>query len=285
MISKDFQHMSSRSTDSTDGALNMRTPEYAWAQGLFLALHSMKLAFENVTGGASLTLPEAAAQLDSYRRIFRVQTTPPARHYMSNCRVFHGMVSDGPAVVSGRRKIVTGEPYVRSKHIIMLGDSGAHGYSANGNKHHSIVSDLRSHAGYPNMHDLTEIGAHPSRWLQMLIQWENAHLQYALPQSGVPGVRPRFGSDFLVIVCDAHNGLQMNKSGHTGLEHIAPSGKTVYVEYHTLMEELTHFSQVVHCYSDCAARFDMESRLDHESRALTDIARKYGLIAYSMASF
>ena len=49
----------------------------------------------------------------------------------------------------------------------------------------------------------------------------------------------------MVIVCDAHNGLQMSKSGYAGLEYIAPSGRSVYVKYHIMMEQLTRFSQVV----------------------------------------
>ena len=82
-------------------SLNTRTPEESWAHGLFLALHSMKLAFEHVTGGAPMPLPVAAEQLDSYRRIYRVQSTPPARHFLANCRVLHGMPTDGPTVVVG----------------------------------------------------------------------------------------------------------------------------------------------------------------------------------------
>ena len=47
-----------------------------------------------------------------------------------------------------------------------MGDSGCHVYSTNGTKHHSIVSDLREQCGYPNAHDLTEVGAHPLRQLE-----------------------------------------------------------------------------------------------------------------------
>ena len=129
--------------------------------------------------------------------------------------------------LAGWRKFVTGEPYVRAKSMLILGDSGAHIYSPSGKKHHSVVSDLRSHAGDPNIHDLTEMGAHPARWLQMLVKWEHEHLQFALPKSGAPGGRPRFGSDLVVILCDARNGLQMIKTEYTGLDYSAPSGNSI----------------------------------------------------------
>ena len=128
---------------------------------------------------------------------------------------------------------MTGEPFVEAKNILFLGDSGSHIYSNNGKNHRSVVRDLRSHADYPNLHDLTAIGAHPSMWLPMMVKWENAHLQYALPQTGSPAAKPRFGSDFIVIMRDAHNGLQMTTSRYTGLDHIGPS-KSVYTEYNNL---------------------------------------------------
>ncbi|MFM7987411.1 MAG: hypothetical protein ACKPKO_49675, partial [Candidatus Fonsibacter sp.] len=31
---------------------------------------------------------------------------------------------------------------------------------------------LATWAGYPNMHDLTETGAHPVRWLELLQSWK-----------------------------------------------------------------------------------------------------------------
>ena len=52
------------------------------------------------------------------------------------------MPTDGPTVVAGWRNIVTGEPDVRSKHIIIMGDSGSHVYSNTGRKCHSIVFAL-----------------------------------------------------------------------------------------------------------------------------------------------
>ena len=44
------------------------------------------------------------------------------------------------------------------------------------------------------------------------------------------------------------------------------------------MEELSHFSQVVYCYSDCVERFGMDMRLEQESCVLASIAWDYGLI-------
>ena len=51
-----------------------------------------------------------------------------------------------------------------------------------------------------------------------------------------------------------------------------------------LMEELSRFSQVVYCYSDCPERVGMDQQLEQDSRVLAATARDYGLIAYSMAS-
>ena len=55
----------------------------------------------------------------------------------------------------------------------------------------------------------------------------NQHFQFALPKSGKPDVAPYFGSDFVVIVVDAHNGLQMGSS-FIGLSFKSTSGKTMY---------------------------------------------------------
>ena len=47
----------------------------------------------------------------------------------------------------------------------------------------------------------------------------HAHLQFALPKSGRPDAAPYFGSDFVVIVIDAHIGLQMGNS-NAGLSYV-----------------------------------------------------------------
>ena len=39
-------------------------------------------------------------------------------------------------------------------------------------------------------------------------EWENRHVQFALPQSGKPDGAPYWGSDFIAVAIDAHNGLQ-----------------------------------------------------------------------------
>ena len=52
-------------------------------------------------------------------------------------------------------------------------------------------------------------------------------MQYALPKSGKPDAAPYFGSDFVVIVTDAHNGLHMGNS-YTGLKHKSPIGRTIF---------------------------------------------------------
>ena len=165
-----------------------------------------------------------------------------------------------------------------------MGDSGCHVYSSTGKKHHSIVSDLRSSAGYPNIHDLTEIGAHPYRLLVVFRGWINRHLQFGITKPGKPGEGAFFGRDFVVHWFDSHSGLQMNTSRYTGLNFVSPSGKTVFDEYKLLMEELSRFSQAIYCHSDCPERFGMDGLLEHEARVLAATARDYGLITYSMAS-
>ena len=51
-----------------------------------------------------------------------------------------------------------------------------------------------------------------------------------------------------------------------------------------LMEELSRFSQVVYCYSDCPERFGMDEQLEQDSRVLAATARHYGLLTFSMAA-
>ena len=51
------------------------------------------------------------------------------------------------------------------------------------------------------------------------------------------------------------------------------------------MDELPQFSQVVYCYSDCAERFQIYSRLGDESRALAVMARSYMLIPCCLSTF
>ena len=110
----------------------------------------------------------------------------------------------------GENFFVAGEPYVRSRNILIIGDSGDHIYGSGCKKHHEVGADLEKLAGCTHMHDLTEVGAHPRRFLELLIDWDNRHLQFALPQLGKPDAPPRFGSDFVVFVPDAHRGLQQN---------------------------------------------------------------------------
>ena len=87
-------------------------------------------------------------------------------------------------------------------------DSGCHVYSSTGKKkHHSIVADLCASAGYPNMHDLTEVGAHPYRQLEMLRGWINRHLSYGFAKPGSLGEGTFFGTEFIILWIDAHNGF------------------------------------------------------------------------------
>ena len=86
-----------------------------------------------------------------------------------------------------------------NKTIVIMGDSGCHIYSTSGKKHHSIVSDLRSSVGYPNIHDLTEIGVHPYCLLDVFRDWINRHLQFGFTKPGKPGEGTFFGSGFVVL--------------------------------------------------------------------------------------
>ena len=101
--------------------------------------------------------------------------------------------------------------------------------------------------------------------------------QYALPQPGPLGGPLFWGSDFVVVLFDSHNGLQMDPNRYTGRDYVSPSGKTMSREYEALFERLSLslslFSQVVYCYSDWSERVQMDSRLDIESRALAERAR------------
>ena len=173
----------------------------------------------------------------------------------------------------------------RGTHILTIGDSGSHIYGSGGKSYPSIVVYLIELAGYANLLDLTEVGADPRRGIEVLIDWANRHLQFALPQLGKSGGPPRFRVLFFVIVLDARNGLQQHDHRYTGLNYASPAGKSVYVEYGQLMDALSQFSQVVNGYSDCAERFQMGPKLDEESRALAAMARYYGMIPYSLSHF
>ena len=194
-------------------AIHMRVPEYSWAQGLLVAVHSLTFAFGNNTNCPSMKLEESAEKLDSLRHVHKIHSVPAAWFYLSNCRSLHSMDVQGPTAVSGWRQFVTGEPFIRNKNIVAMGDSGCHVYSSTGKKHHSIVADLRASAGYPNIHDLTEVGAHPYRQLELLRDWINRHLRYGFPKPVSLGEGAFFGTDFVVIWFDAHNGLQMTAKG------------------------------------------------------------------------
>ena len=54
----------------------MSLPEYAWAQGLLVAVHSLVLAYENVINCPSMTLEKAAEKLDSLRRVHKLHSAP-----------------------------------------------------------------------------------------------------------------------------------------------------------------------------------------------------------------
>ena len=96
-------------------AMNMRLPEYSWAQGLLVAVHSLVLAYENATNCPSMTLEKAAGKLDSLRRAHKLNSVPPSWYYLSNCRSLRSMDVLGPTAVSGWRQFVMGEPFLRNR--------------------------------------------------------------------------------------------------------------------------------------------------------------------------
>ena len=112
---------------------------------------------------------------------------PPSSYYLANCLTLRNVEVSGPIVVSGRKRFVSGEPYVRARNIIIVGDTGAHIDSNRGQYHHSVAKDLVSHSGHANVHDLSEVGAQPRRWLELLTVCYNKHMRYALPKPGKPG--------------------------------------------------------------------------------------------------
>ncbi|MFM7978844.1 MAG: hypothetical protein ACKPKO_05965, partial [Candidatus Fonsibacter sp.] len=147
---------------------------------------------------------------------------------------------------------------------------------------------LANWAGYPNIHDLTETGAHPMRWVELLQPWKLKNFRLALPSMNpdvsITSARQlQFGSDFIGIVIDAHNGLQMKDSTYTGLEYRSPAGRTMFDEYCLFMDELTSFSQVVYGYSPCYERFDMNPRLEAEAHACAAIANSFGHISHDLS--
>ncbi|MFM7981736.1 MAG: hypothetical protein ACKPKO_20700 [Candidatus Fonsibacter sp.] len=153
------------------GALNMAQPEYSWAQSLAVAMHSVKLAFGDNVTDSEVSLEVAVDELDSFRRQHNlVATTPSSKYYLASCRVLHSREVTGTTMFTGWRQFVTGEPMIRNKNIVVLGDSGSRFCPLSG-KHKSakcLGDALRSFAGHPNIHDLTEVGAHPMRWIQLL---------------------------------------------------------------------------------------------------------------------
>ncbi|MFM7980997.1 MAG: hypothetical protein ACKPKO_16940, partial [Candidatus Fonsibacter sp.] len=149
---------------------------------------------------------------------------------------------------------------------------------------------LRTFAGYPNVYDLTEAGAHRVRWIQRLQEWKLWHHYLALPTMGpdVPvtsTLQLQFGSDFVVLVLYAHNGLQVHGTIYTGLSYKTVMGNTMFDEYRMLMEELTSFSQVVYGFSPCWERFDMDNRLAEEAHACAVLANAWGHISCDLSDF
>ena len=99
-------------------------PEYSWAQGLIVASHSLRYVFCGNQSCDSMSLAAAAEQLDAIRRTHNLTMIPSSEYYMANCRVLHSVDVPGPTAVSGWKRYVNGQPFVISRNIIIVGDSG-----------------------------------------------------------------------------------------------------------------------------------------------------------------
>ena len=51
---------------------------------------------------------------------------PLAKYFLANCRTLHSVEASGPSAVAGWKKYFTGEQFVRSRNIVLIGDSGSH---------------------------------------------------------------------------------------------------------------------------------------------------------------
>ena len=162
----------------------MRLPEYSWAQGLLVAVHSLVLAYENNTNCPSMKLEEAAEKLDTLRR----RSGTNSRLRMASIRYRRTLDQEQKHRANGGLRM----PCVffhRQKSTTPL----------------SPISVLLR--VIPNMHDLTEVGAHPYRQLEMLRGWINRHLSYGFAKPGSLGEGTFFGTEFIILWIDAHNGF------------------------------------------------------------------------------
>ena len=131
-----------------------------------------------------MPLCAAAKQLDTIRLTHNLLMIPPSEYYMANCRTLHSEEVLGPTTVSGRKRYVSGQPYVQSRNILIVGDSGTEVYSKKWKVTSYIATDLRQHCGHANIHNLTEVGAHPRRWLELPTTWENQHISSCTSKVG-----------------------------------------------------------------------------------------------------
>jgi hypothetical protein len=136
-------------------AVNINTLEYLWAQGLIVALHSLRYAYKNTSSREPMPFIVVAKQLDTNLFAHNLLMVPPSDYYMANCRTLHSEEVTGPTAVSGWKRYVSSQPFVQSRNILIIMDSGTEINGKSGKSHHSIVSDLRQHCGYANIHTLT----------------------------------------------------------------------------------------------------------------------------------
>ena len=149
-----------------------------------------------------MTLERAAENLDSLRRAHKLNSVLSFATFDGRFGT-HGGV--WVAAVCDRRSLHQEQDYCgygRLRLPCLLNH-------LSNKKHRSIVSDLRASAGYPNVNDLTEVGAHPYRQLELLREWINRHVQFGFAKPGSLGDGTFSGSDFVIIWFDSQNGLQI----------------------------------------------------------------------------
>ena len=113
-------------------AMNLNMPEYSWAQRLIVASHSLRYVFCNNPSCDSMSLASAAEQLDTIRRTHNLTMSPSSEYYMANCRALHSVDVPGPTAVPGWKRYVSGQLFVQSRHILIIGESGTDIYRSSG---------------------------------------------------------------------------------------------------------------------------------------------------------
>ena len=93
-----------------------------------VALHLLRRAYSNNPSCDPMPLGAAAKELDTIRLTHNLLMIPRSEYYMANCSTLQSEEVPGPTAVSGWKRYVSGQPYVQSRNIIIVGDSGTEIY-------------------------------------------------------------------------------------------------------------------------------------------------------------